>query len=177
MELVIREMDRDSLPHINQCDASFIVDSKLVLFAEDGRIRYTIVKVPRYTKQYGREEVDYNTFISSPDKVVFFADVDGEFAGQVRVMKYWNGYAYIDDVAVDSEYRRHGVGRALIERAIEWAKEKGLPGLMLETQNNNVAACKLYEQCGFELRGFDTHLYKGLNPDTDEIALYWYLIF
>jgi ribosomal protein S18 acetylase RimI-like enzyme len=62
-------------------------------------------------------------------------------------------------------------------RAIEWAKEKGLPGLMLETQNNNVAACHLYESCGFELGGFDRNLYKGLHPDTKEIALYWYLFF
>ena len=57
------------------------------------------------------------------------------------------------------------------------AKEKGFPGLMLETQDNNVAACRLYARCGFELRGFDTHLYKALDPSSDEIALYWYLIF
>jgi hypothetical protein len=49
--------------------------------------------------------------------------------------------------------------------------------MMLETQDNNVAGCRLYANCGFELRGFDTHLYKALDPDTDEIALYWYLIF
>jgi streptothricin acetyltransferase len=48
---------------------------------------------------------------------------------------------------------------------------------MLETQNNNVAACRLYESGGFQLAGFDRCLYKGLHPDTDEIALYWYLVF
>jgi hypothetical protein len=49
--------------------------------------------------------------------------------------------------------------------------------MMLETQDNNVLGCRLYASCGFELRGFDTHLYKGLDPSSDEIALYWYLIF
>ena len=48
---------------------------------------------------------------------------------------------------------------------------------MLETQDNNVPACRLYERCGFQLRGFDTHLYKGHDPATGEIALYWYLTF
>jgi RimJ/RimL family protein N-acetyltransferase len=48
---------------------------------------------------------------------------------------------------------------------------------MLETQDNNVPACRLYARCGFQLRGFDTHLYKGDDPSTDEIALYWYLVF
>jgi len=42
---------------------------------------------------------------------------------------------------------------------------------------DEVQACKLYESCGFELRGFDTHLYKAFDPATDEMALYWYLIF
>jgi len=170
-------MDNDTLQQINQCDASFTVDSKLILSAENGKINYTIVNIHPYTKHYGPEEVDYKTFIGDPNKTVLFAYVDEEFAGQLRIMKYWNGYAYIDDVAVGTKFRRQRVGRALIERAIAWAKERHFPGLMLETQNNNVAACKLYASCGFELRGFDTHLYKGTNPATDEIALYWYLIF
>ena len=177
MKIDIREMDNNTLDLINQCDASFTVDSKLLLSAKDGRVNYAVVNVAPYIKQYDTDEMDYKTFISNPDKTVFFAYADHELAGQIRVMKYWNGYAYIDDVAVDSKYRRQGIGRLLIERAIAWAREKGFPGLMLETQNNNVAACKLYESCGFELRGFDTHLYKGSNPNTDEIALYWYLIF
>ncbi|MBP1701359.1 MAG: acetyltransferase [Chloroflexi bacterium] len=60
---------------------------------------------------------------------------------------------------------------------IRWAKARGFPGIMLETQNNNVAACRLYERTGMQLGGFDKYLYKGITPDTEEIALYWYLIF
>jgi ribosomal protein S18 acetylase RimI-like enzyme len=48
---------------------------------------------------------------------------------------------------------------------------------MLETQNNNLPACRFYEHCGFTLSGFDRNLYKGINKDTEEIALYWYLLF
>jgi ribosomal protein S18 acetylase RimI-like enzyme len=69
------------------------------------------------------------------------------------------------------------VGRALLQHVIQWAKSRQLPGVMLETQNNNVAACRLYESCGFQLGGFDRCLYLGLNPGTDEIALYWYFCF
>jgi ribosomal protein S18 acetylase RimI-like enzyme len=177
MAITIREIDRNNIHHINQCDSSFLIDSKLELYEENGKITYTVVEVPQYTKQYGTDEVDYSDYISHPNKAIFLAYEDNELAGQIRVIKYWNGYAYIDDLAVDIKHRRQGVGRALIARAIEWAKAKGLPGMMLETQNNNVPACRLYESCGFELRGLDTHLYKGLHPATDEIALYWYLIF
>lgn len=177
MTIIIREMDKDTVQHVKKYGSSFEVSSKLVLSAEDGRISYTIVDVPPYTKQYGSEKVDPQSYIANPDRVIFYAYLDDELAGQIRLLKYWNGYAYIDDIAVEAKFRGQGVGRALIEHAIEWAKERNFPGLMLETQNNNVSACKLYASCGFELRGFDTHLYKGLDPATDEIALYWYLIF
>jgi streptothricin acetyltransferase len=177
MNITIREIDESTIPSVKQYGSSFEVTSKLILHAENGKISYTIVDVPAYTKQYGLERVEPSTYVANPDRTVFFADVDNELAGQIRVWKHWNAYAYIDDIAVEPKYRGHGVGRALIERAIEWARSNGLPGMMLETQDNNVAACRLYERCGFELRGFDAHLYKGLYPATDEIALYWYLIF
>lgn len=177
MEITIREMSEDTVQPLKKGGSSFEVKSKLVLHAENNRIRYTIVDVPPYTKQYEVEEVNPGKYVSKPERIVFFAYADGELAGQVWILKNWNGYAYIDYIAVEANYRGQEIGRALIARAIEWAKSKGFPGIMLETQNNNVAACRFYESCGFELRGFDTHLYKAQDPGTDEIALYWYLIF
>lgn len=177
MEITIREIDENTVQHVQKGGSSFEVKSKLVLHAENDRIRYTVVDVPIYTKTYGPEEFDVDEYLDDPDKVIFLAFAGNEPIGQIRLQKYWNAYAYIHDISVEPEYRGEGIGRALMLRAIEWARSKGFPGMMLETQDNNVAACRFYERCGFELRGFDTHLYKGLEPDSDEIALYWYLIF
>jgi ribosomal protein S18 acetylase RimI-like enzyme len=177
MTILIFEADRNTIGQVKKGGSSFPVHSKLVLHADQGRISHTTVDVPAYTKQYGAEEFEPNSYLDHPGRVILFAYVDEELAGQIRLQKWWNGYAYIDDLAVEEGYRRQGVGRKLIESAITWAKTKGLPGIMLETQNNNVPACRLYESCGFQLCGFDTHLYKALDPDTDEIALYWYLMF
>jgi ribosomal protein S18 acetylase RimI-like enzyme len=52
-----------------------------------------------------------------------------------------------------------------------------MPGLMLETQNNTHAACLLYEKHGFRLGGIDRFLYRGIDPRSREIALFWYLDF
>lgn len=177
MEIIIREMDEHNIQDVNRCNGVFTVDSQLVLHTQNNRTSYTVVSVPPYEKQYPFDEVDYRDYINNPEKTIFLAYINDQLAGQVRILKYWNRYAYIDDVVVDINHRKQGVGRALILRAIEWAKEKSFPGLMLETQNNNVPACRLYESCGFELGGFDRNLYKGMMPGTDEIALYWYLIF
>ena len=56
-------------------------------------------------------------------------------------------------------------------------KRRQHAGIMLETQNNNVAACKFYEKCGFVIGGFDFLVYKGLDIENDEVAIYWYLYF
>jgi ribosomal protein S18 acetylase RimI-like enzyme len=92
-------------------------------------------------------------------------------------MRWWNQFAYIEDLAVNPDFRGLGIGRKLIERAIQWARENNFPGVMLETQDDNVPACTLYASCGFRLSGFDRDVYKAINPNTREAALFWYLIF
>jgi ribosomal protein S18 acetylase RimI-like enzyme len=177
MKMIIREIDRHNVEDFGRCDSSFTVNCKLILNAANGKITYTIVDIPPYTRQYSPEEFDSGFYQDHPDRAIFFAYMDEELAGEIRLRKNWNDYAYIDSIVVDSKYRKLGVGNALMKQAIDWAKLRNFPGVMLETQDNNVAACKFYERCGFKLHGFDTHLYKGPNPETDEIALYWYLIF
>jgi streptothricin acetyltransferase len=177
MALIIKAIDHTSLADINQCDDSFIVNAKLALHAQDGEISYTIVEVPPYTKRYADDEIDLSDYIGNPDKIIFVACVDDHPVGYIRLRTNWNHYAYIDNLVVDANHRRLGIGHRLIEQAEHWTRSKNLLGIMLETQNNNVPACKFYERCGFKMRGFDTHLYKAIDPDTDEIALYWYLMF
>ena len=173
----IHPLNAANLNALNRVDGSFTVDARLVLSARDGEISYTIEPVQPYRKRYPAEQFDWNTFISNPDKAIYLAYVDGQLAGQIILWKNWNGFGYIEDIAVDVHFRRQGIGRRLIEQAITWAKERGLPGLMLETQNINVAGCSLYDACGFHLGGFDQDLYRAIDPDTTEIALFWYLTF
>jgi ribosomal protein S18 acetylase RimI-like enzyme len=171
----IKPLTADTLDDLYRCDASFLVEAELHLHAESGQIRTTLHPVTPYVKSYPPDELDPVSYADSPDKAGFLAYVDGESAGQILLREYWNGYAYVDDIRVDARYRRGGVGRALMAAGIAWAKARGLPGIMLETQNNNVAACAFYERCGFVLAGFDNYLYRGIDRATREVALYWYL--
>jgi streptothricin acetyltransferase len=177
MKISIHEIDKNNLQDVNKCDGTFIVDSKLVLQAENGIISYSVTSVEPYQKRYIFEEKDYPSYIANPNKTIYFAYMDGQLAGQIDVSKHWNTYAWIGDFFVDVGFRRHGVGHVMMQKAVDWAKVRNLPGIMLETQDVNVQACRFYENFGFRLYGFDTYLYKGWNPSTNEIALYWYLIF
>ena len=177
MNITIQQLNEQNFHAVNRCDGTFTVDARLVLHVEDDVIHYTIVNVPPYQKRYPAEAAEYATYLHRPDRAIFFALVDDQVAGQVIVRRNWNRYAFVEDITVDAGFRRKGVGRALLQHVVDWARDRQLAGVMLETQNNNLGACRLYEHCGFQLAGFDCCLYKGLNPNTDEIALYWYLLF
>ena len=169
-------MDSNSIHQVDTFERNSIVNEHLVLHVDNKKITYSILPVEPYEKILDVDPEDYTTFIDNPQKVIFFADVDGKPAGQIKLVPWWNKFGYVEELVVDPEFRGQGVGHALMARAIEWAKGQNLPGLTLETQDNNVPACKFYEKCGFVLGGFDLFAFRNL-ANASEIALYWYLIF
>ncbi|MFD0587395.1 GNAT family N-acetyltransferase [Paenibacillus sp. GCM10027627] len=178
MEVSIIEMTESDHEHVIDIDDSFVVDSILIPYFSGESIAYTTHKVEFYIKSYEDDESDEsleeNRNGYSSDSVIFKAFADEHPAGQIRLKRNWNHFAYIEDIKVDKRYRRAGIGRKLMEQAEKWALAGGMPGVALETQNNNLKACKFYESCGFVLGGFDLFLYKNLGKSSDEIALYWY---
>lgn len=55
----------------------------------------------------------------------------------------------ISNVAVHPAYRRQGNARRLMEAAIQAARQRGAPWVVLEVRQDNYAAKALYEQLGF----------------------------
>ncbi len=175
MQIRIRKIDLQESSQTKSFSRKSIVKSRLVLGIENEKLVYAIVPMEPYERDVSAEDVDYGFDDQGP--TVFFAEVDGKIAGRIKMMRWWNRFAYVEDIVVNPQYRGLGIGRMLLERGIQWARENHYPGVMLETQDDNVLACMLYQSCGFVLSGFDRNVYKAINPNTKETALYWYLIF
>lgn len=176
MSVTIRKLDAHSTSLAKQFNRKSIVKSRLVLNIENEKLVYSIAPVePSYEREVQLEDTDYG--FSEVPPTVFIAEVDGKLAGRIRLLKWWNQFGYIEDLVVNPDFRGMGIGRTLIEHGIQWSREQGFPGVMLETQDDNVPACQLYASCGFVLNGFDRNVYKAINPNTRETALYWYLLF
>jgi len=175
MEIVIHESGMQTAPKAEMFSRKFIVKSRIVLEMENEKLRYSVADVEPYERDIHAEDVNYGFSETGPS--IFFAEVEGKLAGRIKMLEWWNQFAYVDDLVINPEYRGAGVGRALLERGIQWARENNFPGVMLETQDDNVPACMLYQSCGFVLSGFDRNVYKASSPHKNETALYWYLIF
>jgi streptothricin acetyltransferase len=175
MEISIRKINPQESPQTKSFSRKSAVTSRLVLAIQNEKLVYTLVPVEPYEREVIAEDVEYG--FDEADPTIFFAEADGSLAGRIKMMRWWNRFAYVEDLVVNPGYRGLGIGRRLLERGIQWARENDFPGVMLETQDDNAPACTLYQSCGFVLSGFDRNLYKAINPSTKETALFWYLIF
>lgn len=63
---------------------------------------------------------------------------------------------HIEDVVTDKEFRGHGLGKSLVNFAIERAKEKGCYKIILDCNESNI---KFYEKCGFHQKENQMALY------------------
>ena len=60
--------------------------------------------------------------------------------------------AYLQELYVVPDRRGEGIGRALMERTLDLAREKGADGIDLNTGETDTAARALYESMGFTNR-------------------------
>jgi RimJ/RimL family protein N-acetyltransferase len=85
------------------------------------------------------------------------------------------GTLRIIDLRVDYEYRRQGLGTALVYQAIGWARQASLRAIAIETLTNNVPVSALLAKCGFELSGVDTRRHSNHDLVKEAVTLFWYV--
>ena len=66
--------------------------------------------------------------------------------------------ARLGGVWVDTQYRRRGAGRLLVDSVISWAQMQGFAMARLWVGQEEQAAIALYERCGFVFTGLERPL-------------------
>jgi len=79
------------------------------------------------------------------------------------------GELHINNVAVREEYRRQGIGRALLNRILEEGRRLGATAAFLEVRVGNIAARALYERCGFRAAARRPNYYS--EPREDAVVM------
>lgn len=92
--------------------------------------------------------------LAADESVIFLALDEGRAVGfvqlypvfaSVQLKRLW----ILNDLYVDPATRKGGVGKALLQRAEDYARETETRGLFLRTATDNLPAQNLYEACGW----------------------------
>src|SRR3990167_836534 len=97
---------------------------------------------------------DKNTYLC-------FAVFDGEIAGMgtLLFLRAPSSFrARVEDVVVDTKFRRRGIGKNLMLHFIRVAKKAGVSTIDLTSGPSRIAANRLYRSLGFEKR--KTNVYR-----------------
>ena len=100
---------------------------------------------------------------------LWFVAMDGDrlvgYVGSQSVM----GWADMMNIAVNPEYRRQGIARALVECLEKGLREHDVTCLTLEVRASNAPAQALYKELGFLQVGCRPNYYR--NPKEDALIL------
>jgi ribosomal protein S18 acetylase RimI-like enzyme len=91
------------------------------------------------------------------DPELFLVACDGDQIVGTVIGGYDGRRGYLYHLGVLPRYRRHGIGRRLVEEACRRLVALGCPKLNLSVKNDNYAAIRFYEALGFERR----HVFMG----------------
>ena len=87
----------------------------------------------------------------------FVASLDERDVGVVRAVEHadLDDVVYLISMWVHPQYRRRGVGSALIERVLEWTREMSRSRVFLDVRTHVVDAQQMYRANGFTPTGVE----------------------
>lgn len=114
------------------------------------------------TREYPFGEQELRAIIEDSASQLFVMRDDERIMGMLTLGHYTSPTGrkvWVEDVVVSTEYRGEGLGRRLINHAIEYCRENLSPcTLMLTSNPARIAANELYRTSGFEPK--QTNVYK-----------------
>lgn len=112
----------------------------------------------QFTVEEARER--FPRFSAYPNYRLFVAMVEGRIAGVYSLLildklaKRGVPSGIVEDVAVDPSAQRQGVGRAMMEHALNLCRQAGCYKMALSSNMERAKAHEFYESLGFERHGY-----------------------
>lgn len=143
----------------------FIIRKATVLDAED--IYYINKTSLGYDYDFSKQKNKLETILNDRTQVVFVADIGKKIVGYIHLANY--DVIYADNfknclgLSVDNDYKRMGVGSALLKQGETWAKDNGAVGIRLCSGIERENAHKFYLSQGYIENKIQKNLKKIFN--------------
>ena len=110
----------------------------------------------------------------SPHAAVFVAEAPEGLVGRLSVARDPHPASFhVADLGlmVAASHRRRGIGRALLQRAVDWARDNAVAKLELHVFPDNEPAIALYESFGFLREGYRRNHYRRDGEYVDAVLM------
>lgn len=112
----------------------------------------------------GKSPVPLTELFTSNNPITMACCIDGQaIVGMALMCTYTviSGHkGWIEDVVVDETMRGQGIGKRLLEKLLEAAREKGLSEVLLFSADHRQAAIGLYTHLGFRRKNSGLYILK-----------------
>ena len=114
----------------------------------------------RVDEYYSEEVLDYTRRCTGGEKdlQVFVACREGQVVGHVilgidrrQSQQFRMRWGVIRSLVVDPDCHHQGIGTNLVEAAMEWFRDEHCEYVEVYTDQNNIAAIRMYETAGFRV--------------------------
>jgi L-phenylalanine/L-methionine N-acetyltransferase len=151
-------------------DADALVDLAEQVGSEEGRWILTSSS----WRSAGEERRYLKAVQRHADAAVFVVEDDGRIVGRLSLARDPHPSSqHVADLGlmVSAGHRRRGIGKALLEQAVRWARESGVRKLELHVFPWNEPALRLYESFGFEREGLRRDHYARDGEYVDAVLM------
>jgi ribosomal protein S18 acetylase RimI-like enzyme len=104
-------------------------------------------------------------FLDRNPRTCFVAELGEAIAGTI-LSGHDGRRAYMYHLLVGPEYRKRGIGRALVEAVEKAVREEGINKIALVAFNANAGGNRFWEKLGFSRRSDLVYRDKGINPEN-----------
>jgi RimJ/RimL family protein N-acetyltransferase len=111
-----------------------------------------------------RYRESFEKWLDDDHALMVVAEADSELIGHLSAAGREHRPVEIG-MSVAKEWRGRGVGTALVQHCVDWAREQGVHKLALQVWPHNDAARHLYEKFGFEQEGVLRSHYRRQNGE------------
>jgi len=98
------------------------------------------------------------------------AQLDSQCIGYA-IMSAGAGEAHVLNLCVAEEWRRQGLGAALLQQLLDYAEQAGAREIFLEVRPSNTGALRLYKANGFAHIGVRRGYYQAVGGREDAVVL------
>lgn len=95
---------------------------------------------------WNQTAADWRRFLKNSPRGCFVMEHDGKVVGTATTINYESRFAWIGMVLVDPEYRKQGIGTALLEKTIEYLDESNIQIMRLDATPQGKP---IYRELGF----------------------------